>query len=228
MMHTDDILGSWKANAANWIRTIEDGELESRTLVTNGAIVATILQYAPKKVLDIGCGEGWLTRALQAEGIAAHGIDAVVALLDRAREKGGNHYTLCSYEDLVNGNGYLLTGVDAVVINFALLDKDSTESLMHHLGKALGKGAVVFIQTLHPFALLAEGGYQSGWKEGSWKGLNQTYTQPYQWYFRTLADWVSLFARAGLLLKELKEPLHPQTGVPASLIFVLAVSGEPG
>lgn len=226
MNHADDILKSWEVNAASWIRTIDDGELESRTLVTNAAIVATILKYKPGKVLDIGCGEGWLTRALQAKSIAAHGIDAVAPLIQNAVEKGGEHYSVCSYEDLIGGKGDFLIDMEAVVINFALLDQATTERLLLYLGKNLRKGALLFIQTLHPFTLAGEGAYQSGWREGSWKGLNQSYTQPYQWYFRTLEDWVHLFSDAGLALREMKEPIHPHTGRPASVIFVLNVSRE--
>lgn len=71
MSHSDAILKSCNVKAANRIRTIDEGELESRTLVTNTAILGTILQHHPKNVLDNGCGEGWLTRSLQTQGIAA-------------------------------------------------------------------------------------------------------------------------------------------------------------
>ena len=221
MSHSDDILNSWEVNAANWICTIKDGEIESRTLVTNAAIVNTLLHYKPKKVLDIGCGEGWLTRTLQSHGIKAFGIDAVASLINYAIEKGGPHYSICSYEQLTSGEKDLLKDTDAVVINFALLDQDSTENLIMYLGKALSLNALLIIQTLHPFNQTSELLYRSGWRDGSWKGLKDTFTQPYQWYYRTLEDWLHLFMKAGLALQELKEPIHPHNVQPASIIFVL-------
>lgn len=44
-----------------------------------------------KAVLDLGCGTGrWLARFLE-EGAAATGVDSSQAMLDKAREKFGNH-----------------------------------------------------------------------------------------------------------------------------------------
>lgn len=63
MSSSEHILQSWRANAENWIQTIDHQEIESRNIVTNQAIVDTLLSLHPHRVLDVGCGEGWLTRA---------------------------------------------------------------------------------------------------------------------------------------------------------------------
>ncbi|WP_221176052.1 class I SAM-dependent methyltransferase [Brevibacillus nitrificans] len=34
-----------------------------------------IIRYRPSRVLDVGCGEGWLARTLNEEGIDVVGID---------------------------------------------------------------------------------------------------------------------------------------------------------
>ncbi len=221
MEHSLEILHSWKANAGNWIKTVDGNEIESRRLVTNQAIVETICSYGPKTLLDVGCGEGWLTRTLRGKGIAAIGIDAIEALVANAIEKDGLFYSVCSYEDLVNGDGKILHDKDAVVFNFSLLDETDSGQLIRYLPKFLPKSALVFIQTLHPLSLANYGGCVTGWKEGSWTGLSQQYVLPYQWYFRTLKDWILVFAQAGLSIKEIKKPVHPETNKPASVIFVL-------
>lgn len=219
----DPILESWNANASNWIATIDNNEIESRTLVTNQAIVNAIVPYRPHSVLDVGCGEGWLTRTLQSHGIAAHGMDAVETLIANAIEKGGTHYTTSSYEAFISGNHQLLQNVDAAVFNFSLLDQQLTNSVLVYLAKAMHKGAYIFIQTLHPIHIAINDTYETGWKEGSWNGLKQDFTQSYQWYFRTIEDWVKLFLHAGLNIKEIKEPIHPHTKKPASMLFVLSI-----
>ncbi|HTL07376.1 MAG TPA: hypothetical protein VL307_03925, partial [Chitinophagaceae bacterium] len=58
------------------------------------------------------------------------------------------------------------------------------------------------------------------WKEGSWNGMKRNFEQPYQWYFRTLEDWWQLFANDYTLLA-LREPVHPETKKPLSVIFIL-------
>ncbi len=223
MDRVTSIIDSWQANAANWIATIDHGELTSRILVTNAAIVQTILQYPLQSILDIGCGEGWLTRALREKGKSAFGVDAIRALIDNAIEKGGHHYAVASFNDIVTGTYPISQHYDAAVINFALLDEEETESLLQRIRIVVKEQGYVFIQTLHPLAVAGQEPYVSGWKEGSWKGMKREFVQPYQWYFRTMGDWVRLFSLAGLEVLQLDEPVHPETNAPMSLIFVLRV-----
>ena len=45
------------------------GRIESRRLATDGAIVAAVVEERARSVLDVGCGEGWLSRALSERGV---------------------------------------------------------------------------------------------------------------------------------------------------------------
>ena len=83
----EKILESWKLNATNWIEVIESNAIESRKLATNNAIVNAVVNAQPVSVLDIGCGEGWLAKELSDRGMSVTGIDAIPALIDKAREK---------------------------------------------------------------------------------------------------------------------------------------------
>ncbi|MBV7530863.1 bifunctional 2-polyprenyl-6-hydroxyphenol methylase/3-demethylubiquinol 3-O-methyltransferase UbiG [Chitinophaga sp. sic0106] len=220
--YSTSITASWEANAGNWIATIDHGEIESRNLVTNAAIVQSITAAAPTSIVDIGCGEGWLTRSLQAAGITAFGVDAIPALISNAIAKGGPGYAVATFGELATGIYKLRETPTAAVINFALLDETDSNQLLHSMPQLLQPGGMVFIQTLHPFAMAQQGDYITGWKDGSWNGMKRDFVQPYQWYFRTLADWTKLFTSAGLVIREMIEPLHPQTQLPASVIFVLS------
>ena len=57
-----EIGDSWTRNAALWIAAVRGGRIPSRARVTNDAIVNAILRHSPRRVLDVGCGEGWLPR----------------------------------------------------------------------------------------------------------------------------------------------------------------------
>ncbi|MEI3800305.1 MULTISPECIES: class I SAM-dependent methyltransferase [unclassified Chitinophaga] len=221
MDQSTKITASWHANAHNWIASIDNAEIETRILVTNDAIVNTICSHNIQSILDIGCGEGWLTRCLQNKGVVAFGVDAISALIENAIEKGGNHYAVASFNDLATGKYTIGNRPDAAVINFALLDKTDSETLLKNIKKLIVPGGLVFIQTLHPSAIAQQEPYVAGWKEGSWKGLKRDFEQPYEWYFRTLGAWVSLFSEAGLTIRKIEEPLHPQSQSPVSIIFVL-------
>ena len=224
MQDESHILHSWALNAGNWIQTIDNEEILSRKLATNQAIVEAILRYQPPKVLDLGCGEGWLTRELISRGMAATGADGTAALIEDARQKGPGHFQVRTYEEVIAGEPLEGEPFDAVAINFGLFGKESTEVLLKALKERLLPGGLIVIQTLHPFGLVEQGkAYVSHWETDSWAGLSGDYSEPHQWYYRTIGDWVRLFNRLGLSLLELQEPLNPESGKPLSLVFVLGI-----
>jgi len=216
------ILASWRVNAAPWTRVVRDGEIESRRLVTDRAIVEAVLDGNPKSVLDIGCGEGWLTRALAVEGITVTGVDAVAELIEQARQAAvddaSTDFRVMSYEEIAAGK--LMLSVDAAVCNFALLGKETVEGLFAAMGPLLKHDGRVLVQTLHPRSACGEAPYMDGWREGSWAGFSAAFRDPAPWYFRTMESWRQLFEQNGFRLIEVREPRHPQTRQPVSVIFI--------
>lgn len=211
------ILDAWHANAQAWQRAVREGRIESRRLVTDQAVLDAVLARSPRRVIDVGCGEGWLARALAARGVSVLGVDAVPALVEAAQAQGGADFRVMSYQDLAAGA--LHERADVVVCNFSLLGGASVQALLAAVPALLAPGGALVIQTLHPLAAGMEP-YEDGWREGSWVGCGDGFGQPAPWYFRTLGSWVAALDRAGLTLLALKEPLHPHTGRPASVIFL--------
>ena len=212
------ILAAWRDNALPWVRAVRGDAIASRRLVTDAAIVQVVIGQRPRSVIDLGCGEGWLVRALAAKGIAALGVDAVPALVDSAAAAGGRFVT-ADYAAIAAGA--LGERADAVICNFSLLGEASVDRLLQAMPALLEPSGVVIIQTLHPCSACGEQAYVDGWRDGSWAGCGDGFAAPAPWYFRTLAGWLACFAAAGLRLLALREPLHPHSGQPASVIFVL-------
>jgi cyclopropane fatty-acyl-phospholipid synthase-like methyltransferase len=217
------IVDSWRKNAAPWTNAVRESHIESRTLVTNQAIVDAVLGRAPNVVLDIGCGEGWLVRALATHGIRAIGVDVVPALIEQAIRAGGGEFHVASYAALAEGE--LRIRVDVAVANFALLGKDSVDDLIHRAPALLNEGGALIVQTLHPLVATGDHPYRDGWRTGSWAGFGTEFTDPAPWYFRTLESWMKLFGESGFRVLEVREPLHPTTQKPASALFIAEVSG---
>lgn len=217
------IIESWIANAGNWIDIIDNNGIESRKLVTNKAIVDVVSNNKPASVLDIGCGEGWLAKELQSNGIEITGIDAIPELIESAKEKVPGNFIVASYEDIYHKKISFSKLFDAIVINFALIGKESTQNLLSALPQLLAASGKLFIQTLHPESRKAINDYKSGWKDGSWDGLGEQFIMPYQWYFRTLEDWLLLLGQSGFGKIKVTEVLHPQSEKPLSIIFECSI-----
>lgn len=214
------IIESWHTNAAAWTCAVRAGDIASRKLCTDRAIVDAVLDCAPQSVIDVGCGEGWLVRELAARGIHTLGIDAIPELVARARQLGGGEFRTLSYVEVAQRK--LAATADVVVCNFALLGEQSVGDVFSAVPALLNPRGSFIVQTLHPLIACGEHPYIDGWRAGSWDGFSSDFSDPAPWYFRTLESWGRLFARHGLQLRELREPVHPATGRPASIIFTAA------
>jgi 2-polyprenyl-3-methyl-5-hydroxy-6-metoxy-1,4-benzoquinol methylase len=213
------IIESWVKNAAPWTIAVRECKIESRNLITNRAIVETITKYAPKSILDIGCGEGWLVRALDDRGMLAAGIDGIPTLIDRARQAGGGEFYLATYAEIATGKISLTA--DAIVCNFSLFGDRSVDLLLAAMPSLLNNGGNLFVQTLHPIVANGNLPYRSGWRSGDWAGCDGDFTDPAPWYFRTISAWIDVFSRHQWQVTAIDEPIHPHTHVPASIIFSL-------
>lgn len=212
------ILQAWNHNASPWIEALEAREIASRELVTNHAILETLQDIPSHTVLDLGCGEGWLSRALADEGRKVVGIDAVPMFLETAKAKGGGDYKLCRYEHICRRT--VGSTVDLAVANFSLLGRQSVELVFRRLRPLLNYGGHFVVQTLHPHTSCGDLPYKDGWREGSWAGISERFKEAAPWYFRTLETWLQLFGKTGYQLVMIKEPLNPKTQKAASIIFV--------
>ena len=219
----EKIVESWHTNATPWTSAVREQRIESRRLVTDRAIVDAIMSRRPESVLDLGCGEGWLVRELHTRGVRrVIGVDVVPALLEQARSAGGGEFHVASYEAVARGE--LPFVVDVAVANFALIGKDAVDTLIRSTPSLLRPGGALIVQTLHPVIACGDLPYKDGWRAGSWAGFSDDFTDPAPWYFRTLETWVALIASSGLKLTQIREPIHPKTDKPASILFIASSS----
>lgn len=217
---TAELDRAWRANAALWIQAVRDRRIVSRT-ITDAAVLDAVAGRQPRRVLDLGCGEGWLTRRLTAEtGCTATGIDVEAALLAAARTADPDgDYRRQSFAEFVAAPEAAGGPYDVVVLNFALLDAAAAGLLAAASTRLTADGAVV-IQTLHPWTA-AGGAYRDGWRVEEFAAVaapGEAWA-PMPWYFRTLEGWLALLREAGLVVRDLREP-RDGDGPPLSLLLV--------
>jgi 2-polyprenyl-3-methyl-5-hydroxy-6-metoxy-1,4-benzoquinol methylase len=148
------LLQSWHHNAQSWIEAVRSGAIESRLKVTDQAILLAVLGRQPERVLDLGCGEGWLLRALTDRGIEAAGVDGDATLVEAARAAGASSVYLASYQELAEAKVQIGNDYNLICANFALLHQDIIP-LLAAMNALLAPGGALVIQTLHPWTAAA-------------------------------------------------------------------------
>jgi 2-polyprenyl-3-methyl-5-hydroxy-6-metoxy-1,4-benzoquinol methylase len=157
------ITESWTDNAAAWTQVVRDGLIPSRQAGTDAAIVAACLSCGTGPLLDVGCGEGWLVRAVASQGVTAHGVDVSTPLIDRARELGGGRFDIATYAQL-EGDASIFAGPwQTIVCNFALLG-DPLHPVLAALRRRLAPGGRVLVQTVHAWTARGDAPYHDGWR----------------------------------------------------------------
>lgn len=219
---SDPILSSWQDNSQSWINTIDNQEIASRNLATNAAIVEAINAYDPKRILDVGCGEGWLSRAIYQSGREIVGIDGVQTLIENATAKeGGPKYYCYSYDNIQSERLPKWPAFDLIVFNFALFEEAQTFRLLEQLKKYLQADGHLLIQTI---GLLET--EPSGWHTEDWRSMQQSYPAPFPWYYRSRQDWVNALANNKWKIVRFQDVIHPENGKLLSWIIDLNKTGE--
>ena len=211
---------SWDDNARAWLAAVREGRIESRRVATDRAIVNAVLQRSPTRVLDVGCGEGWLCRTLREHGISCVGIDGSHDLVRAAQSADPEgEYHVLRYDDFERLPRIVKPApTDVAVCNFALLHED-IGAILANIHDVLRPRGTLVIQTVHPWTARGASEYVDGWRteEFAWSVCRFPRSMP--WYFRTLESWLRTIGAGGFVLDGLTEPAHPESGMPLSLLL---------
>lgn len=217
MKSPQDLLGLWGSNAAPWVDAVRERRIESRRVATDAAVVRAVLDSAPRRVLDVGCGEGWLSRHLAGQGLEVLGVDAIPALVESARAASGVGVARFATARIDQLDAADYAGFDLWVCNFSLFHPDDAGHLLRAAAARLARPGRLVIQTLHANAAQSDA---DGWQPGNWGPCGGAFAEPIPWYFRSLASWRSLLSETGFDKVQVQQPSHPETGMALSYVLV--------
>jgi hypothetical protein len=106
-----------------------------------------------------------------------------------------------------------------VVANFSVLG-ENVRPMLEKVRGWLAKDGAILIQTLHPMSQDPKERYESGWRIETFAQMGDRFTASMPYYFRTFSRWVEELSAAGFSVVKCREPLHPETGRPLSLLLV--------
>jgi SAM-dependent methyltransferase len=138
----------WDHSARAWIDVIgEDGDW-GRKYVLDAPMLAEVDAMAPRRLLDLGCGEGRFCRLAAARGITTVGIDPTAALIDEARRRHPEgDYRVEGAEALSLDDA----SVDLVVAYLSLIDIADLDAALRECRRVLRPGGHLLIANLQAF-----------------------------------------------------------------------------
>ena len=133
---------AWEAVAGRWVELVRGGSIddESRAFFA-------LLPPPSGPTLDLGCGEGRITRELTALGYETVGVDSSPSMVGLARGADPvGRYELADAAALPFGDG----SFDLVVAFMSLQDMDDVGGALSEAGRVLARGGRLCLAIIHP------------------------------------------------------------------------------
>ncbi len=142
----------WNNAAERWVDFVRTGKDHSRDEMNNPAMFEMLGDIKGKKILDIGCGEGYNTRIIAKQGAKVIGIDFSKVMVDFAIQKekkerlGIDYYTLnaCNLHPFCNNS------FDIVTCFMTLQDIDDYQLAIKEAGRVIKKHGRFILVIPHP------------------------------------------------------------------------------
>jgi len=174
-----------------------------------------------RRVCDLACGQGILTRRLAELGAAVVGIDVSDGMLDIARRYEQEEPRGITY---VRGDAQALGDVEAVafdgvVCNLALMDIPDPEATLRTVARVLRPGGWLVFSITHPCFPTPSLGWTHRVDEELAQEIPNYFTEGF-WrrdnpggvrgkvgsHHRTMSTYVNALARSGLTIERFAEP----------------------
>jgi 2-polyprenyl-3-methyl-5-hydroxy-6-metoxy-1,4-benzoquinol methylase len=219
-MHDES--AAWNAEAHEWVDRIREG-MGGRVHAHDASLYG-LLPPPSGLTLDVGCGEGRISRELRARGYDVHGFDASETLVGEARSADPDgRYDVARIDALPvdDGAAWLVVCVNV------LPHIHDLESAARELARVLGPGGSLLIGTIHPVAQAGTFDEEAGELRLRGYFTHDAHAVPLGDHHvfhqhRTIEDYVRTLLAVGLTLTDLREVAGPSGEVPLYLDLLLA------
>jgi len=216
-----DLADSWEAQSRQWIEWTRHPGHDSYGRYHRDQFLE-LLPPPGRYTVDVGCGEGRLTRHLKGLGHRIVGIDAAPSLIEAARAADPSM-------DLRIADAAALplddASADLVVAFMSLHDIDAMEAVLRDIARVLQPGGRLCFAIVHPInsagrferpaadaPFVIAGDYLRPFRYADTverDGLAMTFHSQH----RPLEAYCGALAAAGLLIESLREPGVPDHGL---------------
>ena len=224
---------SWDAAAGWWTSRYSARGDVNREWVIDPALFRLLADVRGQRILDAGCGSGYLARLLAEKGAHVVGVDHSAKLLDVARrEEEAKSLGLEFHDGDLAHLPFLGAGTfDVVVSNVVMQDVVALDGAFRELHRVLRPGGRLLFSVTHPcFERPVPGTWlrepPDSERIEEWRGLllDRYFDRVALWwapsgqppmvgFHRTLEDYASALHNAGFLIARMEEPMPSREAV---------------
>jgi ubiquinone/menaquinone biosynthesis C-methylase UbiE len=229
----DKIREQWDANAEVFADLIAGSGTPHHMHILNPCVEGLLGDVSNKKLLDAGCGEGYLARQYAKRGAIVTAVDVSENLITAARKLTADDGTKLEYRvaDICHLDSIPDDEFDLVLSNLVLLNIPCLDEALQEFYRVLRKGGHLVFSIVHPaFNFYGPGSWEMGEKdsvtgrrkgkyfkidqyfdereyEQYWRTRNgERFPAPISFFHRTLTTYLSSLSRAGFHLVDFREP----------------------
>jgi len=216
---TEEAIKRWDQHAESFTADYDEHGGIHREVLLNPAIFSLLEEVKGKRLLDAGCGEGYLSRMLAQKGAIVTAVDYSEKMLEIARER--------THEDIPiqykHGNCEKLDFLvdeqfDGIVSNMVLQDLEDYKAALSEMYRLLKPNSTFIFSILHPCFVTPN----SGWLRNEqldkqyWKVQRYFYEGVYEQldsdekivlYHRTLTSYMKAIIQVGFSIEDVIEPM---------------------
>lgn len=216
---TEEAIKRWDAFADTYSKHhSEQGDLHKEVFL-NPTLFSLMGNTKNKKILDAGCGEGYLSRMLSKAGATVTAVDYSKRMIEIAKERTPDNLSI----DYKQGNCEDLNALedksfDLIVSNMVIQDLADYEKAFQDMYRLLEEGGSFVFSILHPCFVTPECGWErtdSGEKlhwnvdkyfyEGAYEqGLGDK--EKILFFHRTLTSYINALIQTGFVIESIVEP----------------------
>jgi ubiquinone/menaquinone biosynthesis C-methylase UbiE len=232
----------WDKAAKSWVEFVRSGKNYYAEYLSGPALKRMVGNVKGKRVLDIGCGEGYFSRFFAKAGAKVIGIDLSESLIKAAMEEEEKHPLGVKYfvADAAELTMLDSESFDVVYCHMALDDMADYEGAIAEVSRVLKiRGRFILVMEHPCFSTrFLNGKMISGWETRLRKDGSKEYpyyriedyfrrhSYSYEWkhdrlttsfvttgFHRTLSDYINALTKHALVITRLDEPQPLEEGV---------------
>ncbi|MDM5247210.1 MULTISPECIES: class I SAM-dependent methyltransferase [unclassified Lysinibacillus] len=219
---TEEAIKRWNLHAERFTANYDEHGDIHREVLLNPAIFLLLEEVEGKRLLDAGCGEGYLSRKLAQQGAIVTAVDYSEKMLEIARERTQEEVTIqyeygnCEKLDFLADEQF-----DCIVSNMVLQDLENYKEALSEMYRLLKPNSTLIFSILHPCFVTPNSGWirNESLDQQYWKVQRYFYEGVYDqtlpldsdekivFYHRTLTSYMKAIFQAGFTIEDVIEPM---------------------